>query len=187
MRNVCATECAVHHKHPCTHSEVAAYNAIDHKHEHITYLSIVVNRIGCWSIDLQLWLSILSNLADKWYSLANIVTFSTVYVIHFEESNAILRARFNFLFKRCEMNMTSFFVFFVYIPFSRFHTNCFLLLEIRSCCFKIFFVLFFFLLFVFFLARFQIFEIDDDRFGIVVDFLVNQIALFVKFVINFNA
>lgn len=59
----------------------------------ITYLSIVVNRIGGWSIDLQLWLAILSDLTDKWYSLSNVFTFSAVHVVHFEESNAIFTAK----------------------------------------------------------------------------------------------
>lgn len=109
--------------------------------ENITYLSIVVNRIGGWSIDLQLWLAILSDLTDKWYSLPKVLTFSPVHVIHFEKSNAFYGHKTKrengkmhfFLLKISPPSDCSYRFFFSHsigLPFPRFHTNCFLFLEI---------------------------------------------------------
>lgn len=115
------------------------------KKKKITYLRIIVNGIGSWSIDFQFGLAILSDLTNKWYRLSNIVTLSTGQVIHLEESYAICNRMWwiciRFFTNSYQINVQG-------LPFPRLNTNGFLFLEVWSCRFKIFFVLFFLLVFV---------------------------------------
>lgn len=143
------------------------------------YLSINVDGIRGWPIHFQFWFSILGDLPHEGHRRPNILAFSACAVVHFKESYAKwAQTRYVVIFNSVQPENG---LECPRVPFSRINADGPLLLETFTIFGKILVELFFVLVVVVVVfAGLKIFEIDNNWFGKIVDFLMDQFAPFIE-------